>query len=557
MTNKNLDPPTNQKVIIPSEIQSLTPGDWVLYLYNNGNGNRQSNGQVTSLVNEYCLEIDNEPTPYERIIKKVTVLSDEWLEFDVILEAARNGEKGSAKLFAQMFYDKIVYDHTENAWYFWNGINWSLDRVGQITNTVSDELSAQYTHGLATAIKKYSGDDSWQAKLLSKVKGALNYKSSIKNVLSLVSVQPGIAITGDEWGKDPWLMGVANGIIDLHSGKGEHSEPSDYIKIISPTLWQGDDAPCDRFKQFMIEIFNGDTEKIKFIQRLLGYSLIGEQVDHILPILCGSDGRNGKSVLLSILRHVLGPYISPVAEEVLLSGKSNPGAATPFLAMLRGKRIVYITETDEGDRLDAGTVKQLTGNDAIIARNLYGKPFTFEPSHTVFLITNHTPHANSDDEALWERVVLLEFTQRFVDEPTEPNEHKRDPYLIKELEREASGILAWLIHGCMYWQKYGLNIPQSVKLATETYRQGEDSLGKFLDECCTQNPDDEILARDFYIAYKDWSKDNGASKPMSSTAFGKRMSKRFDKKKEGGSGRAIYLGVKLSFETMVIDLNSF
>jgi putative DNA primase/helicase len=339
--------------------------------------------------------------------------------------------------------------------------------------------------------------------------------------------------------------------LDLKTGDTRPGEPEDYIRKIAETLWQGAECPCPRFEQFLHEIFAGDREKIYFVQRLLGYSLVGLQIDHILPVFCGEEGRNGKTVLLNILRYVLGPYISPASEEILLSGKKNPGAATPFLVMLQGKRMVYITETNEGDRLNAGTVKQLTGGDEITARNLYGKPFFFWPSHTVFLITNHTPHANSDDEALWERVFLIEFTQRFIDEPTEPNEHKRDPYLIQELEKEASGILAWLVRGCMRWQNQGLLVPQCVKIATETYRQGEDSLGTFLEENC-QEGDFSVLASEFYSSYKEWSTENGI-KPMSSTAFGKRMSRKFEKKRE--NNKVVYLGIKLAVETVKIDLN--
>jgi putative DNA primase/helicase len=530
------------------------PGDFVVYNFNAGYGTRQTTGRINEVLSTHFVKIDDNTIPMQSIVQKIEVQETEFLDFKIIVKAAQEGEKGSSRLFAKICTNQVIFDHIDGTWYFWNETYWEQDKTLRIMNTVTDQLSSQYAHALSIAYKKFERDD-WRIKLLSKVINSLNYKSGINNVLALAKAQQDLSITSDQWGRDQWVMGCLNGVLDLRKGEVRPGEPEDYIRDICPTLWQGLDCPCPRFDQFLDEIFNKNMEKKYFLQRLIGYSLVGLQIDHILPILCGADGRNGKTVLLNILRHVLGPYMSPASEEILLSGKKNPGAATPFLVMLQNKRIVYITETDEGDRLDAGTVKQLTGNDVIIARDLYGSPFTFDPSHTVFLITNHTPHANSDDEALWERVVLIEFDQRFVDEPTEPNEHKRNPYLMQELESEASGILAWLVRGCQRWQRQGLLIPQCVKLATEVYRQGEDSLGKFLEESCLEG-DFSMLAKDFYAAYKDWSIENG-QKPMSSTAFGKRMSKRFEKGRQSGSGKTIYQGVKLATETTKIELNTF
>jgi putative DNA primase/helicase len=527
------------------------PGDFVVYNFNSGHGARQTTGRIIDVVSPNFLKIDDNTVPIQSIIQKVEVKETEFLDFKELLKSAQDGEKGSARLFANILDGQVIFDHTDNSWYFWNGTYWEKDQTKRIVNTVTDQLSSQYAHALSIAYKQFDRDD-WRIKLLSKVINSLNYKTGINNVLILSQAQQELSITSDKWGRDPWMMGCVNGVLDLKKGETRPGEPEDYIRDVAPTLWQGIDCPCPRFEQFLDEIFDGNLEKKYFLQRVLGYSLIGLQINHILPIMCGIDGRNGKGVLLNMLQHVLGPYMSPASEEILLSGKKNPGAATPFLTMLQNKRIVYVTETNEGDRLDAGTVKQLTGNDTIIARNLYGSPFTFEPSHTVFLITNYTPHASSDDEALWERVVLIEFDQRFVEEPTEPNEHKMDPYLIQELESEASGILAWLVRGCMRWQRQGLLIPQCVKIATETYRQGEDSLGKFLEENCLQGENFDVLAKDFYASYKEWSGENG-QRPMSSTAFGKRMSKRFEKGRQSGTGKIIYQGVKLT--TVKIEIN--
>jgi len=130
---------------------------------------------------------------------------------------------------------------------------------------------------------------------------------------------------------------------------------------------------------------------------------------------------------------------------------------------LKGKRIVWASETGEGRHLNIGKVKWLTGEDTITARAPFAKrQITFSPTHTLFLLTNHKPHITADDYAIWQRVHLVPFNLSFIDEPKTEYERKRDPDLSKKLKEEASGILAWLVRGCLSWRIEGLNPPRIV-----------------------------------------------------------------------------------------------
>jgi len=173
------------------------------------------------------------------------------------------------------------------------------------------------------------------------------------------------------------------------------------------------------------------------------------------------------------LQRVLGSTVGAVSNDVILASHSKcltPGSAKPHLCALQGKRIVWASETSKGARFDVGQVKFLTGGGDIPARQLYGRDYTFVPSHLLILLTNHKPHADAQDSAFWDRLCPIIFTIRFVDNPTAPHERQKDRALGDTLDVEASGILAWLVRGCLAWQREGLNIPASVLLARREYR---------------------------------------------------------------------------------------
>ncbi|OGQ63892.1 MAG: hypothetical protein A3I81_12845 [Deltaproteobacteria bacterium RIFCSPLOWO2_02_FULL_55_12] len=211
---------------------------------------------------------------------------------------------------------------------------------------------------------------------------------------------------------------------------------------------------------------------------------------------------------------------------------------------LRGRRIAWASETNEGRKLDSGRVKLLTGGGALVGRPPFGRrEISFPQSYTLFLLTNARPHVNSDDYALWKRLLLIPFGISFVDDPQAPHERRKIPNMADTLRREAPGILAWLVRGCLAWQREGLNPPEIVKVATEDYREDEDLLLRFIEDSCEVHHDAEVGAALLYQAYTNWSAAMNI-KPMSGTAFGRKMSVRYQKAK--GRLGAFYTGLKLA-----------
>lgn len=470
-----------------------------------------------------------------------------WLPLPEILEAYHRAEMGDAELLAALYAGRIVYDHAEKAWYVWAGHCWQRDRLGQVENLPGRMIAAQYLYGAAEIAKTASTDaEQERVKELNKRAFSLRTRTRRNNVLDLASTQPGLALSGEEWDTDSWLLAAKNGVIDLRSGELRAGKPGDYLRIVAPAEWQGIDAPAPRWERFLTEVFDNDAELIAFVQRLLGYAITGLATEHVLPILWGK-GRNGKDTLLKALAHTLGPgFADAVLEDVFIdAGRTNGGAAMPHVYKLRGLRLAWASETEEGARLKAGQVKLLTGGGILTARPLYGEPVSWQATHTVLLITNHRPHASADDYALWQRIALIPFTLSFVDEPEAATERKRDPHLDAKLKAEAPGILAWLVRGCLAWQREGLRPPAKVKEATAEYRSDEDTLGQWLAECCIMGDGYTCRAQAAYGSYATWC-ETMKVKPLTGTAFGRKLAERFSK--EDTRTGIIYRGLGLLTE---------
>jgi putative DNA primase/helicase len=494
-----------------------------------------------------------------------------WRDPQFILQCLDQDELGDAELFAERFRGKFVHDHTAKAWYRFEGHAWTEDRKGTVFPTCSKTLRRLYldcSMVLADEARRVAesvgpGDDDTDAKkrvdeLSKKMKRlrsrafALNRTKRTANVLQFAQSLDDIGVTGEVWDADTWLLAVENGVIDLKAGTLRPGRPEDFIRTVAPTRFDGLNTPCPTFERFLASTFDGPNaaEIVPFLHRLLGYSITGQCVEHKLPILYGEEGRNGKDTLLKAVKHVVGPFALAAEKEVLLVSRDrSAGGASPHLVALQGKRVVWVSETNDGARLDSGQTKLLTGGGQIAARQVFKESCQFRPTHTIFLLTNRKPTAPDDDSALWSRLVLIPFNLRFVDdEPNGPNERPADQKLEEKLEAEASGILAWLVRGALEWQRDGLKVPNCVKTETKAYRAEQDTVSQFLDECCRVDPKAFVPAGKLFEAYQAWADSAGIRKTAQKnhTAFGKRVAQAFEKVK--GNKGAVYYGIGLLTE---------
>lgn len=226
---------------------------------------------------------------------------------------------------------------------------------------------------------------------------------------------------------------------------------------------------------------------------------------------------NGKTTFLQALSDTLGDDYSMAAPADLLMVKSGDQHPTA-LADLHGKRFISCIEAGEGRRMAEALVKSLTGGDKIRARRMREDFWEFRPSHSIWLAANHKPVIRGRDVGIWRRIKLIPFGASIPD-------GQQDPELPSILRAEAPGILAWMVRGCLEWQRIGLQAPEPVKRATAEYRDEMDALGEFIAECCIEGNAVETPSSELYAAYGRWCQRSG-ERQMSRMAFGNALTER-------------------------------
>jgi len=336
-------------------------------------------------------------------------------------------------------------------------------------------------------------------KALQEHKKKLGSKGQIDAMIELFKGL--VSVRSDVFDRNPWLLNVKNGTLDLKTGLLRPAEFSDFISKQSPVVFNPD-ARAPRWEQFLQEVFEGKQDVIDYVQKAAGYSLTGINSEHVLFIMWG-DGENGKSTFLESLRHVLQEYSASVASKTLMESRNQGGGnASGDVARLKGIRFANTTEAGEGNKFDEEKIKLLTSSDTITARFLYQDEFEFKPEFKLWIACNHRPAIRGTDRGIWRRIRLIPFTAFFPPE-------KREAGLEDRLKGEAEGILTWLVRGCARWQAEGLTPPAEVVEATAEYKADMDTLGGFLQSKCLLGPKYKANPSQLYAEFKAWAAENG------------------------------------------------
>jgi len=416
---------------------------------------------------------------------------------------------GNAQRFASTHGKDVRFCYPWNDWVIWDGQRWKVDTTGEATRRAKETVKLIYNEGIEA-----QGED--QRKKLCAHALKTEADSKIKAMLSLARSEPGIHILPDELDKDPWLLNVVNGTIDLKAGILREHRREDLITKLAPIEYRPE-ATCPLWLEHLNKIFHGNAGLISFLQVAFGYSLTGITDERCLFIAHGS-GANGKTTTHEVLAQILGDYAVRTPTESILV-KRNEGIPND-LAKLKGARFVYCSEIEEGKRLAESLIKDLTGNDTISARFMRGEWFTFQPAFKLWIATNHKPVIRGTDNAIWSRIRLISFTVSIPEEERIPRSR-----FMEKISPELSGILTWAVAGCQDWVKCGLMMPEEVRRATEGYRGEMDVLSEFINACCIISETASATAKELYNAYVRWAEQNG-EKTISQTAFGIRLTER-------------------------------
>jgi len=400
---------------------------------------------------------------------------------------------------------KLRYVPSWKKWLAWDGKRWKVDIDQSRTTRLARRLVRNYWDRLL-AIQLEKQQKEW-----ADFCRWANRKTTIENFVSLARCDARTTIDHELLNQNTYFLNLQNGTLDLSTWEFRDHRQTDSITQIANVAYDPK-AECPNWRAFIDLIFGSDDEAKRYIQALLGYSCSGDVGEHILPICYGS-GANGKSTLWNAIVELLGDY-AMLAPSKLLLGTTNEHDTV--IASLYQRRLVAISEPDEGSKLREARVKELTGDEQITARRMREDYWSFRRTHKFWLSTNHLPQINGTDEGIWRRIKLIPFRVdlRKVTEPI-PDYHK---LLVGE---EGPGILNWLLDGFKDWRANGFIEPQSVVSETQTYRGKSDEIGRFIDDCCNVSPELVVVSSDLYHAYRQWGGE------QSQTRFSTAMQARF------------------------------
>jgi len=360
---------------------------------------------------------------------------------------------------------------------------------------------------------------------------AVQSAARIRAMVEMARTEPGVPVDPDELDRDPLLLNVRNGIVDLRTGRLLKHQPRRLLTKLADVDYDPE-AEAPRWRAF-IERILPDPEVQEFIQRFAGYALTGRVVEQIILFALGI-GANGKTTLLDTLRHIMGDYAGQAAPDLLMRRREDPHPTG--LADLHGQRLVLATETAQGRHLDEALVKRLTGGDRIKARLMHKDFFEFDPTHKIVVATNHRPGVDGTDHGIWRRIRLVPFDVVIPDD-------QQDKHLDAKLRAEAPGILRWAIDGARRWQESGLTEPAAVRAATADYRAEQDVIGDFITETCILLPGISTPFKDLYDAYQRWAEATG-ERPITKKRLGLSLSERGLTKYTSNGTRWTGIGLK-------------
>lgn len=330
--------------------------------------------------------------------------------------------------------------------------------------------------------------------------------------------------------KHKMLLNVANGTLDLETQELRAFRREDFLT--KKALVSHDDfAGCPKFDDFMDFTFGGDKDLIHFMDKALGYTLTGN-VSESCFFICYGLGANGKTTLIEVLMQILGSdFAKPAKFSTFVSSSGRSHDPKYEIGTFAGLRMITAVEPRKAGHLDEEVLKQVTGGDQIMARDIYKENVVYYPEFKLWLAMNNQPRILGTDEGIWRRVRLIPFMQRVPESRKVKDFHK---VLFAE---EGPGILNRLLRGLGAWQEEGLEMPSAIAMATAEFRAEQNVIQSFFDvHTLSGKRSYHVKAGDLYDAYKKWAEDQNEY-VMRGNEFAEELKRRGFEKRRGHEDR--------------------
>lgn len=439
------------------------------------------------------------------------------------LEASLSGSHYQiAKAVFQIYKTRFRVDDIRNTeWYEFEGVRWKRSHLMNIL--ISEELPKYYrsikisdTSVQNNNLQEYlvnneKIDANVRNQMVDTIISKLENMSFKNNILAQLvylfkTHDPDFYVNLDS---KPNLVGFRNGVYDFERSEFRSGTQQDCITFSTGYDYIDYDPKCEHviaIYEFLSKIIP-DRRVLEYTLKVLGKSLVG-MPDERFYIWTGLSGANGKSTLVNFLEHTLGDYITSVDVSLLTNKRAGSSNASPDVVRLRGKRIFTFQEPEHDDKLRTGILKQYSGGDTIIARELFKAPITFKLQGTMIMCCNDLPSVTSCDGGTWRRIRVVEFKSRFCDNPVKPNEFRIDPTIKTKIRMWRPYFMSILIYWYNKFLLEGMNEPEEVRKATNKYKVDNDKFNEFFDQVLEETDGTFEQNKTIYSHFSNWWSNN-------------------------------------------------
>lgn len=398
---------------------------------------------------------------------------------------------GNRDRLLNIFDGDIVYAD-ELGWYRWRGKSAGWQTCSQdVIRHMAERVSQQIRDDIATV------DDPKQAATVAQWAARSESRGSLDAMVDLCRGHEEVLRKPLDFDRCPTDLWCANGVVDLRTGQLRSYRRSDLITKRTKTVYDPM-ADCSWWRRLIHEAVGEDSEMERYLQLAAGYTATGLISQQCFFTLSGPPA-SGKSTFIDGIQSALGDLATSTQREVLMSGRAGD-APKDELARLDGYRMVSVSETRAGDRFNESLMKQITGGDAIQARQLYKVGYAYTPKFKLWIGSNHD--AFSDDPAMMRRIKMIHFSHTIPEDKRDPNLRDR----IKSMEGRQA-ILNWIVEGAMMFLEKGrLDDTLSIRMAAETWRKASDTIGMWIDENMMSSADGGSSIFDLFSNYSTWAK---------------------------------------------------
>lgn len=329
---------------------------------------------------------------------------------------------------------------------------------------------------------------------------------------------------------------------DLRTMQITNIEKTDYCTYTCNVEYTEEQEHAEKFFESIMPI----KEEREFLRRVLGYALTGDMKARVYFIFYGH-GSNGKSVILKLLKLILGNYYV-TCDKSIFAKPDRSGGCTEAICDLQGKRCGGYSEGETSDKVETNDslIKAITGMDQIVGNPKFKKLVKFYATCKLIMATNYIPRINGA-KADKDRINVIFFDQRFSKSPAK-GEHKADDNFIDALETVyLNEVFSWIAKGAVeYYKDRTMKMPESFDTRTTKLVEDEDAITSFLKYGVkfTDNKSDYIKKADLFEHFKHYCNDNSLRCDPRSSLYARLMEHKMLSVKYNGYD--VYRGMKIN-----------